>query len=581
MPNKDFIRASELYENYIAEHGISEQVINGYTSLVSSAFGENDIPFALKISQRVKALIERFCIEKCDKKNIKISGMWDWEKMMFRANLQNQEETLIRYYEILRLEAQNKIVDSYFQYVEKKRQPRERFYMPKRKHFIRFGITGAYQGLLDDKYDIVIISMPPGTSKTTGLKFLGSGYVGWFPRDYNLFYSHSGDITRMFYDGSLDIVSNSDEYTWGEIFPDLRVTDTNAKMGRFNVGKHKDFYSLQTASIGSENAGKVRASKLLLVDDMIGKLEEALNKAIKDKHWQAYTVDARQRKTMDSTDKPCKEIIQATRWAPDDVPGRLIEMYQGNQRVKVISVPDIDEQTGKSNFDYEFGGFTVEFFNDQALLMDDISYKCLYKQQPIEREGLLYTEDEIKRYSELPKGEPDEITGQCDHKGSGTDFMFMFAAYKYGDLYYIEDVVCNRNPDYETQYQDLTNLIVRNKMQNAFFEQNAGGDRVSLEVDKRVQEQGHICNIKAIPTETNKEARIYQYANWIKQHCRFRDKSQYAPKSDYAEMMKQLFIYSVGGRNANDDVVDGLAIFARNKTKNMNRRQTVIMSSPI
>lgn len=175
-------------------------------------------------------------------------------------------------------EAQNKVVDSYFLYLEKNREPRERFYLPKRKQFMEHGLIDAYQGIIDDIYDIVIISMPPGTGKTTGLKFLNSGVIGWFPKDYNLFYSHSGDITRMYYDGVLDMVTNSQEYTWSEIFPDLSVTNTNAKMQQFNVGKYKPFPSLQTASVGSENAGKVRASFLLLVDDMIGKLEEALNK---------------------------------------------------------------------------------------------------------------------------------------------------------------------------------------------------------------------------------------------------------------------------------------------------------------
>lgn len=36
-------------------------------------------------------------------------------------------------------------------------------------------------------------------------------------------------------------------------------------------------------------------------------------------------------------------------------------MYEGNPRVKVIAVPDVDPVTGESNFDYEFSGFTKEF----------------------------------------------------------------------------------------------------------------------------------------------------------------------------------------------------------------------------
>lgn len=69
-------------------------------------------------------------------------------------------------------------------------------------------------------------------------------------------------------------------------------------MQQFNVGKYKPFPSLQTTSVGAKSAGKVRASKFLLTDDMIGSLEEALNKNYLDKMWGAYTVDALQRKQL-------------------------------------------------------------------------------------------------------------------------------------------------------------------------------------------------------------------------------------------------------------------------------------------
>lgn len=419
------------------------------------------------------------------------------------------------------------------------------------------------------------------THNTTLLKFFNSAVIGWFPKDYSLFYSHSGDITRMYYDGVLQMVSDSQEYTWGEIFPQLKITSTNAKMQQFNIGSYKPFPSLQTASVGSENAGKVRASKFLLVDDMIGKLEEALNKNILEKQWGAYTVDARQRKTMDFDGKPCKEIINATRWSVGDVIGRVIKMYAGNPRVKVIAMPDIDQTTGESNFDYEFGGFTVAFFNDQALLMDDISYKCLFKQQPVEREGLLFPEDKVRRYSNLPKEKPDEILGQCDTKGKGTDYFVLPCLYRYGEDYYCVDCVCDNSPDYEKQYENSANLIVHHEMNNCEFESNAGGDRVAMEVNKRVEEKGWICNITSRPTETNKEARIFQCSNWILQHVIFKDKKQYTQKEQYGVMMSLLLGYSVSAGKQLDDVPDVFSNFALRMKRRNNRRTTIIMPSPI
>lgn len=627
-------------------------------------------------------------------RNRKVEGD-EWDKLYWQTYLNG---------------ARARIFNDYLLFLEHKREPRKMFYKPKIKQFEKFQLIESYQGMLDDKYDILCISMPPGTGKaqplyskvltpngfvqmgdlkvgdkvfaangnestitgifpqglrkiyeitlengykcrasdnhlwlsayetslgafgyqkvvetsrmlykpthfyipcisgenfnhfeycriksikyvgldecqciyiddpshlyvtddyivthnTTLLKFFHSAVIGWFPDDYSLFYSHSGDITRMYYDGVYQMVDDSLEYAWHDIFPDLKITSTNALMQQFNVGKYKPFPSLQTTSVGAKSAGKVRASKFLLTDDMIGSLEEALNKNYLDKMWGAYTVDALQRKTVDSNNNPCKEIMQATRWSTQDVIGRLIDIYDGNNRVRVISIPATDPETGDSNFDYAIGGFTKEFFAKQALLMDDVSYNCLYMQQPVEREGLLFPEEKIMRYKELPTSKIERITAQADTKSTGTDFFVLPVLIKYEgkDLYYCVDCVCSSSPDYEAQYENSANLLVDNKVEDCEFESNNGGDRVSLEVNKRVLKKGWICNISFRATETNKEARIYQCSNWILQHVVFKDKKLYTPKEPYGVMMSLLAQYSTSGKKQLDDVPDTFANFA-------------------
>lgn len=555
MASFELISAVQDYEKYIETNGINEQVIDAYCEAVkTAATNEKDIEYGLKISKRCKEIIETFCIT--------ISGgtIWDLEKYAFKEKV--SYEIIEKFYSVLLIEAQNKVVDSFFRYIEHKREPKERFYMPRRKQFLKIGLVDALQGMIDDKYDILCISLIPGAGKTTIEKFFNAAIIGWYPKDFNLFYSHSGDITRMYYDGMYDIVTNADEYAWNEIFPNLSVTNTNAKMEQFNVGKYKPFPSVQCTSVGSKNAGKVRASKFLLVDDMIGGIEEAMNPMILDKLWNKYAVDARQRKIQDTTGHNCKEIHIATRWSVHDVIGRIQNMYEGNSRVKVIAVPDIDPITGESNFDYEFSGFDVAFFEDQQLLMDDISYKCLYKQEPIEREGLVFPDDKIRRYLNLPHGEPDIITAQCDTKGKGTDYFVLPILQKYGDDYYCVDCVCDNTADYEMQYENAANAIVNNGVQECEFERNAGGDRVAMEVNKRVEAKGWICNITDTPTETNKEARIFQCSNWIMQHIIFKDQSLYTPKEPYGVMMSLLKRYSVSGKKQLDDVPDVFSNFA-------------------
>lgn len=574
MASKQLINAVNGYENYIKKNGIDEQVINAYADACNVAINsEKDVEYGLQLTERAKGIIERFC-------NDKTGGtIWDLEKYAF--DHKTTYDLINKKYEILLLEAQNKIVDSYFQYIEKKREPKDRFYMPRRKQLIKIGLVDALQGMIDDKYDILCVSLVPGAGKSTIEKFFHSAVAGWFPKDYSLFYSHSGDITRMYYDGVYDIVTNDDDYAWHDIFPNLSVTSTNAKMEQFNIGKYKPFPSVQCTSVGSKNAGKVRASKFLLVDDMIGGIEEALNPTILDKLWNKYAVDARQRKTQDTDGKPCKEIHIATRWSVHDVIGRIQNMYIGNPRVKTISVPDVDPVTGESNFDYEYGGFTKEFFADQQLLMDEISYRCLYKQEPIEREGLLFPDDKIRRYLNLPHGEPEIVTAQCDTKGKGTDYFVMPVLQKYGDDYYCVDCVCDNTADYEMQYENASNILVNNQVQECEFERNAGGDRVAMEVNKRVENKGWICNITDVPTETNKEARIFQCSNWILQHIIFKDQSLYKPNEPYGVMMSLLKQYSVSGKKQLDDVPDVFSNFALRMTKGNRIKKTVIISSPI
>lgn len=339
MASQSLISTVNGYENYIKDKGKDEQVINAYVDACSVAInGEKDIEYGLQLTKRAKELIEGFCTAKTG------GTIWDLEKYAF--DHKTTYELINKKYEVLLLEAQNKIVDSYFQYIEKKREPKDRFYMPRRKQLIKIGLVDALQGMIDDKYDILCVSLVPGAGKSTIEKFFHSAVAGWFPKDYSLFYSHSGDITRMYYDGVYDIVTNDDDYAWHDIFPNLSVTSTNAKMEQFNIGKYKPFPSVQCTSVGSKNAGKVRASKFLLVDDMIGGIEEALNPTTLDKLWDKYAVDARQRKTQDTDGKPCKEIHIATYFSVLYLEYNLDEKYYiNNERADKLIKQLIDNGT--------------------------------------------------------------------------------------------------------------------------------------------------------------------------------------------------------------------------------------------
>jgi len=469
------------------------------------------------------------------------------------------------YWQVTLLEARHRVIDSYLMFLERKREQHTKFYEPRREILIKHGIIQAMQDLVDDKLDLLTISMPPGTGKSTLEIFVLSGIIGWFPDMPNLASSFSGTMTKSLFDGVNQILSDIDEYSWHEIFPNVPFKareGTNSKDQTINVGRPKRFKSLTCRAIGASLTGSTRCEYLLCADDLCSGIEEALNIERLNKLWQTYNTDLRTRKK-----NRARELHICTRWSVHDVVGRLIEYNQDNPRARFIAVPALNEN-GESNFDYDGGvGFDTKYFNDIKKTMDEVSFKCLFQNEPVEREGLLYHDDELRRYLELPVTPPDAVLSIVDTKNKGTDFFVQPVFLKYDDDYYLVDAICDDNADYEAQYARSTNIILTNKVEACQFESNNGGDRVALEVSNRVKEAKAYCNITQQYTTQNKETKIIVYAPWVKQHIIFRDKSMYNPGDDYGRMMGFLLSYSPVAKNKHDDVPDALSSFAKWKNR--------------
>lgn len=467
----------------------------------------------------------------------------------------------IKYYDLynkalLFLAQEHKDFDSYLLYVEKNRDPEDRYYQPRRNKI--YWLVQKMQRLIDDELDILSISMPPGTGKTTLGEFFISFVMGHYPNTPNLMSSHSGFMTRMFYDAVLNIIT-SNEYCWSDVFPDIVFEGNNAKEETINLGRWQPFKTLTCRPIRGSLTGVTRCEGFLYVDDLVSGIEEALSIDRLDKLYGEYTTDLKSRKK-----KKAKEIHIATRWSVHDVIGRLERMYEGKPRAEFIAVPDIDPQTGKSNFDYDYDvGFDEKYFHDMEMSMDDVSYRCLYKSDPIEREGILYHPTELQRYiGGLPDREPDSILAICDTKDTGTDYNFLGVFYQYGDRYYLEDLVF-KNIDPGTLDELNSDMLVKHHVQQAQFESNKEGSRTANEVERLVKAKGGRCHITKKYTTQNKETKIIVNSSWVKEHVIFKDITEYEPKSDYGVMMSFLCSYTQLGKNKHDDAPDTLAMFAQ------------------
>lgn len=446
-------------------------------------------------------------------------------------------------------------LDAFMLYVESDRLPDKQFYLPRRK--VLHPIVKDLMALINGDLELLTISMPPGVGKSTLAIFFLTWLGGKNPDSPMLVFSHDAGIVRGMYDEIIRIVSPNGEYLWNDVFPEVKVAGTNAKDLRIDLGKRKRFETYQFSSVGAGNAGKLRAAQLLFCDDLCESIEQAMSKERLDKLWTQYNTDIQQRKTGE-----CKELHIATRWSVHDVIGRLErqEMDYPTGKAKFIRIPALNEE-GESNFDYPMihDKFTTERYLKQRDNMDDVNWKALYMNEPIEREGQLYNADELRRFFELPEKEPDGIVAVCDTKAKGSDYAFMPIMYLYGQDCYIADCICD-NGDPGVVEERLAQLLVKHKVQTAQFESNSAGWHIAEKIQNRVKELGGKTKVTTKPTTANKDTKIIVNAPAVKQRCLFLDSSRYKPNSDYGKAMTMLTSYTMAGRNTHDDVPDGLAM---------------------
>lgn len=522
-------RYLDVADNILSHIKAEPENMKHYTALYSVLSSMNNCAEKWRYSETLK----RYCTERIIQNKSKDANS------LFKA--------------VLLLEAQGLRLDSYMQYIELQREPEKRFWIPRRKQLEP--VCRAMQKLVDGELDILSISLPPGTGKSTLEIFLHSMMIGAFPDSCSLASGHSGTLTNSIYDGVNSILSDPD-YLWHDVYPAAGTIITNVKEQTIDLGKKHRFSSLTCRAIGASLTGATRCEKLLTADDLVSGIEEALSIDRLDKLWTAYTNDLKSRKKLN-----CKELHLATRWSVHDPIGRLQLMYADSSKAQFLVMPAVDED-GESNFNYRYGvGFDKVYFEDMKSNLDDCSWRALFMNQPIEREGLLYNEDELRRYFELPSDSPEAIISVCDTKDKGADYCVMPIAYQYGNDFYIEEIICdNNNPEIvETR---LVEILLRHKVKLSRFESNSAGGKIAEKVQKEVKTRGGITRITTKYSTANKATRIIVDSPFVKEHFLFKDNSVIKNNKEYKRALGMLCSYTMAGRNAHDDVPDAFSMLA-------------------
>ncbi|MBS9585258.1 phage terminase large subunit [Morganella morganii] len=272
--------------------------------------------------------------------------------------------------------------------------------------------------MMAGKRPILILGAPPQHGKSDIVsRYLPAYFFGKYPDMRVAGLSYGKDLAS---DMNRDVqrIMMSEEYK--ALFPESclnakRVVTVEIEAKRnsetFEIVGRKGAYISQ--GIGGPLTGK--KVDLGIIDDPIKNAKEALSPVTKKATWNWYISTFKTRLSKNSG-----EIIMATRWATDDLSGRVID---SSDKAKVLAFPAINERGEALVPELH----PIDSLLEKKALFGDYFWSAMYQQTPKPGDGQIFHEEFARYY--LPKDLPDtfdEVIHSWDmtfKDSDGTDYV--------------------------------------------------------------------------------------------------------------------------------------------------------------
>lgn len=548
------LQSIQYCEDYIKQYGINTNVVNAYCRACEIASESGNRELLLKCTTRAKAIVEKACRDDLGVSLHEVEAVVQANKKSY--------ELLDKYYEILRIEAPIWL-DSYILYIEKDRPQRERFYEPRRKTLKQ--VVDKLQELEDGKLDELFIHMPPRIGKSQIITLAMSWHCAKDTEKSNLYVTYKEGLGGAFLTGVMEIWTDP-TYCFSDVFPEIRIADTDAKNHKVDLKRKKKYKSLSGKGLESGLNGEYDAYGWIVLDDILEGIQDVLNTDTLKRKQTIFDNNVMSRKK-----EQCKLIHNGTIWSLHDIYSDRLDFLQNNPearhiRYDILKIPALDEND-ESNFDYEYGvGYTTQYYRTIRAKFEEnddmASWYAQYQQEPIERDGAVFNSEHMRFYNGvLPDEEPYRICAACDVALGGEDYLAFAVAYMYEDgSIYIDDVIYDNSEKKYTKPK-VVNMIIDHDVGSAFFEANQGGEGYKDEVDIMLREKGKKINLRSeyAPTNKRKTQRIWDKAGSIREFY-FRDVG--CRSKEYRNFMQNLYRFTITGKNKHEDAADCLATLA-------------------
>ena len=479
------------------------------------------------------------------------------------------EELRLLIFRVLLFSAPNNF-DHYLQALEYDRNPKERFYLPRRE--VLLGHVQALQRLYEGEIQELFLSQPPRTGKSTLITMFYTWIFGKDSEHSNLYCSVTDDLTKAFYKGVLEIITDPDTYHWNVVFPSAKLVSKDGDKETINIDRDKKYPTLTCRSLYGSLNGSCDCYNILCGDDLLSGIEEARNPARLETAWT--TTD---NNLLSRAKESARILWIGTRWSLQDPIGRRKRALESDERFRSrrweeITLPALNERD-ESNFDYKYGvGFSTEYYQQRRASFeannDIASWDAQYQNSPIEREGAVFTPDTMRYYNGvLPDEAPLRIWAVCDPAFGGGDYVAVPIIATYNKLdHYVVDVLFN-NRDKSITQPALAKKLQGNNVGTIDVEVSKTTRAYVEGLQSELDKIGYHCTITThtAPQNTSKAIRIFDKAPDIRQYFIFRDSGHRS--KEYNLFMQNVFSFTVEGKNRHDDAPDSLSMAVANLFK--------------
>ena len=413
-------------------------------------------------------------------------------------------------------------------------------------------VCAALDLFLDDvqagRRPILVLQAPPqhGKSEIVSRK-LPAYILGRFP-DWRVGgASYSDELANAM---AQDVRRNLADDRHRKLFPqpaEKRRYDVN-RIGEFTAPGGSGGYL--GVGVGAGLTG--RPLDIGIIDDPVKNEKEALSPTVKEGHWNWYQSVFTTRLSENSG-----QIIMATSWAEDDLPGRVMSHFKGDPRLTVLRFPAINMR-GEVGYNPQLpeGPLVPELHSLAKLqetkgLLSDYWWAALYQQNPRPLGGNVFKEDGVRYY--LPKDLPakfDKVLASwdCTFKDTdGTDYVVGQVWGKAGANSYLLAQVRQRMSFTKTVREVVTLREAWPRIREILIEDKANGPAV---IDTL---KASVPGIIPIEPDGSKLARAHAVSSY------WEAGNVWLPHPDIAPWVKDLVAeLTTFPASANDDQVDAL-----------------------